>query len=501
MLRALISNGDVLGGKYRVERVLGEGGMGLVLEARDISASPITARMPRVAVKLMGPSSAGHAAVMKRFDREARTAARLTSPHVARVLDVGFASFGSVGAPFMVMEYLDGCDLLSLLRRDGALEPREALSFMLQACSAVAEAHGLGIVHRDLKPANLFLTAGRDGGPCIKVLDFGVSKLDPEHQHTSSMTTSTSIVGTPLYMAPEQFSNPQEVDARADVWGLGVCLYELLTGRLPFHESNIHRQYALLITKTPERPSEVYAGVPPALDEVVLRCLRKDPADRFASARELRRALEVAMTTAFPATPESAGAESVRDRLQRLSTLRPFVTAPPSSAGGGVTIPAAPSSAPRGLLTRPELFSLAPPSSRRGRAPGIWHQLQRLPGGPLTWAASAALVLAFASMVVLGRGAEGNDSPIVLYAPTADIQGAVKAATKGAARAGTGSAAEGTDTAVSLGVKSAPSAHAAAPPAPEASSREGRPAPKTPRTPVKKRAPQGPPAAKPRSRG
>src|SRR5580693_7216018 len=163
-----------------------------------------------------------------RFEREARTAVKIKSEHVARVIDVGQLESGS---PYMVMEYLEGEDLQGWLEKQGRLPIERAVDFLLQACEAIAEAHAMGIVHRDLKPANLFCIRRPDGTLSIKVLDFGISKAAGA---SMGMTSTQAVMGSPLYMSPEQMGSSKGVDARSDIWALGVILFELVTGRVPF---------------------------------------------------------------------------------------------------------------------------------------------------------------------------------------------------------------------------------------------------------------------------
>ncbi len=190
----------MLAGKYRVERVIGEGGMGVVLAATNLRLGQ------RVAIKLMRKDMINEEAV-ERFLREARALVRLRSEHVTRVLDVGEAEDG---VPFMVMEYLEGSDLSSVVQQRGALAPKDAVEYLLQACEAIAEAHAAGIIHRDLKPANLFLTRAPDGSDAIKVLDFGISKLvEPEDEpEAKKLTATTTVFGSPAYMSPSRCDRP-----------------------------------------------------------------------------------------------------------------------------------------------------------------------------------------------------------------------------------------------------------------------------------------------------
>src|SRR5579863_6621840 len=219
---APVQEGEILDGKYRVDRVLGVGGMGIVVAATHVALNQ------RVAIKFLLPAAVGNPQIIERFAREARAAVQIQSEHVARVTDVGTLPTGS---PYMVMEFLEGSDLAAAIERGGAMPVAQAVGFVLQACEAIAEAHALGIVHRDLKPANLFLArrAGRD--PMVKVLDFGISKTKDA---AAGLTQTSSVMGSPYYMAPEQMMSSKDVDVRSDIWALGIILYELLSGKAPF---------------------------------------------------------------------------------------------------------------------------------------------------------------------------------------------------------------------------------------------------------------------------
>lgn len=279
-----LAPGSVVAGKFRIERVLGEGGMGIVLAAHHLHLGRL------VAIKLLKPEALAHATIVARFANEARSASRIQSEHVARVLDVGALDSGE---PYMVMEYLEGADLSKVVRQRGPLPIEEAVDYLLQACEALAEAHVAGIVHRDMKPANLYLTRRADGSTCIKVLDFGISKASltgdqPSDQH---LTQTSSVLGTPGYMAPEQLRSSKHVDARTDLWALGVILHELLTGRLAFQGSTVPEVYAAILASPPEALRSVRPDAPPQLEAVILRCLEKDASRRFANAGEFAMAL------------------------------------------------------------------------------------------------------------------------------------------------------------------------------------------------------------------
>ncbi|WP_437970720.1 protein kinase [Sorangium sp. So ce260] len=284
-MSAPVAEGQVLSGKYRVERILGQGGMGVVVAALHEQLHQ------RVAIKMLHPGA--NAEMVERFVREARAAVRLKSEHVARVLDVGTLE---TGAPFMVMEYLEGSDLQETLRQRGPLELEEAVGYVLEACEAIAEAHAAGIIHRDLKPANLFLTRGADGSGMVKVLDFGISKALAETSAAGTepelgLTKTAMVLGSPLYMAPEQMRSARSVDARADIWSMGAILYQLLTARVPFDATSLSELILMINTEPPPPPSTFRRDLPPGLEAAILLCLEKDVAKRFKSVAELAGAI------------------------------------------------------------------------------------------------------------------------------------------------------------------------------------------------------------------
>jgi serine/threonine-protein kinase len=276
-----VQPGDVLDGKYAVERVIGQGGTGYVVAAQHL----VLRR--RVALKFLRPELAAQPELGTRFLREAQSAAQMTGDHVARVLD---ADTLSTGEPYLVMEFLEGEDLAAVLRRSGPLSIQDATDYMLQACEAVREAHAHGVVHRDLKPANLFLTRGPEGEPRLKVLDFGLSKVLSEGAG-QSLTGSDHVVGSPHFMSPEQIRTPREVDQRSDIWALGATLFTMLTGRVPFDGRSMIEVCGALLCGPPPCLRRFREDVPEALEQIVLRCLRVEAAERFASVTELARAL------------------------------------------------------------------------------------------------------------------------------------------------------------------------------------------------------------------
>ena len=371
------AQGTILADKYRVSRILGEGGMGLVVEAFHLQLEQ------RVAIKFLHTQAMAHSSLVTRFAREARAMIRIKSEHVARVIDVGTLDSG---APYMVMEYLEGKDLEAVVAERGPLPCDRAVEFVLQACEALAEAHTLGIIHRDLKPSNLFLTARADRSDCVKVLDFGISKTRTDSgEGDVGLTQTSAMLGSPLYMAPEQMSSAKQVDERTDIWALGAILFELLTASPPFPADSI-AEIRLRIERG--KPLDIRAfrdDVPADLEAVVLRCLATDPSARFANLAELASAL-----VQF-APPE---AELSVQRVQRL--LAPASGPPPSQhaalarteqadrsgSGPGLAATPPPSESSQGAKTHSASAHVTPVSPASS--------------GHRTWIGAAAIVAALA---------------------------------------------------------------------------------------------------------
>jgi eukaryotic-like serine/threonine-protein kinase len=312
-----ITPGQVLAGKYRVERVLGRGGMGVVVAAHHLQLDE------KVAIKFLLPDAVTNAEVVGRFVREARAAVRIKSEHVARVSDVGTLEDG---APYMVMEYLEGSDLAAWVAQRGALPVEQAVEFLLQASEAIAEAHALGIVHRDLKPANLFVVRRADGLWSVKVLDFGISKVTQPGASDASLTRTTAVMGSPLYMPPEQMAASRNVDARSDIWALGVILYELLSGQVPFLGETLPEVCMKIATEPPAPIRRLRPEVPAALEAVILRCLEKDRERRFLNIAELALGL-----VDFGPKRARASVERITRTLQAAGLSASALALPPSS--------------------------------------------------------------------------------------------------------------------------------------------------------------------------
>ena len=277
--------GDVLGNKYRLIRPLGAGGMGLVFQAEH------TRLQQKMAVKLLHPDAAGYPELAARFEREARAAAQLTNPHVARVIDVDTTPDG---VPYMVMELLRGHDLAHEMAARGQLPIDELTLWVHQACEALEEAHGLGIVHRDIKPANLFLHESGQSRS-VKLLDFGIAKL--MESEDVRLTITQQSLGTPLYMSPEQFKSTKNVDPRSDVWSLGVILYEGLTGRVPFMGESATGVAIAIATEEPIPILHLRPDCPPDLVSLVQWAMEKNKAQRCPSVVTLAQHLIPYMAT------------------------------------------------------------------------------------------------------------------------------------------------------------------------------------------------------------
>jgi serine/threonine protein kinase len=277
--------GDVVAGKYRIEEVIGEGGMGAVFAATHALTSK------RVALKWMLPELAADQGAVQRFMREAQAAGRIDHPNVVDVYDVGEHE----GSIFLVMEYLQGETLTAAFRR-GGLDARQVIQLLLPAMRGVSAAHAMGVVHRDLKPDNIFLSRGADGSyreP--KVLDFGISKVSSigdSQQINPRLTRTGAVMGTPYYMSPEQIRGSAEVDQRTDVYAFGVILYEALTGHVPFDADAYSALILEIATGTPKRPRDLKPELPTKLEDVVLKAMAREPDQRFPTVEKLARALE-----------------------------------------------------------------------------------------------------------------------------------------------------------------------------------------------------------------
>jgi serine/threonine-protein kinase len=394
-----VSEGDILAGKYRVEKILGVGGMGVVVAAMH------TELEERVALKFLLPSAAQNPAVVARFQREAKAAAKIKSQHVARVTDWGKLESGT---PYIVMEYLEGIDLADMIDRDKRLPYGVAVDYVLQACEAIAEAHAAGFVHRDLKPANLYLADQSDGTAIVKVLDFGISKAviaeDTAATKPGSLTRTTDIFGSPMYMSPEQLKSAKDVDVRADIWALGVILYELIVGRSPFDRPTVAETFGAILYEKPEPLRNAVPELPEALEQVVFRCLEKDVRARVSNVAELVKGI-----FPFAANATRASVERTSRVLRKAGVA---VDSVPPGAGeeaplslivrsvSSPAIPVAPDSSPAALPEKPAHARTSTPVGAQTRT--AWDTGAQQ--APRQRASMRAAMITGALVVVLGSG-------------------------------------------------------------------------------------------------
>lgn len=435
-----LGSDQLLDGRYRAAEEIGRGAMGVVYVAEH------TRLAKRVAIKVLHADLAEDQEACERFELEARAASRVGSPHIVAVLDAGMLQDGR---RFLVMEYLRGETFKAWLEREGPVSPERLAPLVLQLCEGLAAAHDQGIVHRDVKPDNLFLVKRTGEGPLLKILDFGVSKF--RDHGTDALRSRTGVVlGTPHYMAPEQARGEREVDRRADLYSVGIVMYQALVGERPFAAENVNQLLFRVALEDVPRVDHV----PAAFADIVAKATARDPERRYASARLLARDLKRFLEGDAPA---------------------PAIASVPSTAPASVpsTAPAVDLDAPTVGDEEPKATTVAPPPSA---ARGTW------------WAAGAAAVAlaVVAAVVISGAGAE--DAPI----PT----------TEATAQATAEATAEA--TVAPSPEPSAPSSEpiaSAAAEAPEASSRPAATAPSSrvaPRivTPPASESPPKPPRAK-----
>jgi serine/threonine-protein kinase len=327
-------SGVVVAAKYRLVRELGSGGMGSVWQATHV----VTER--DFAIKFLQANCAADPTLLARFFQEARVSGKLRHPSIIEIFDVG-TSPELGGVPFLVMELLDGASLDVLVRKLGRLPPRTVLETVAEAARAIALAHDKGIVHRDLKPANLFLHRPGTGALVPKVLDFGISKIagnTPEP--AGGITTTGTVLGSPLYMSPEQAASDKSIDGRSDVHALGVVIWECLVGQPPFVADTYNNLVVQIITGGRPRLEEVWPGALPGLADLVARAMARQREDRFQSAAELADALEAQLATMPPSTSLSSRTAAAELFARVHPSVRPPTPAGPGgSTTGGMAVP------------------------------------------------------------------------------------------------------------------------------------------------------------------
>jgi serine/threonine-protein kinase len=352
--------GQIIEGKYRIVRLLGEGGMGAVYEGENVRIHR------RVAIKVLHPSAAANADAVQRFEREAQAAGRIGSDHIVEVLDLGNLPEGD---RFMVMEFLDGESLSQRIQGRGRLTPQESAGVMIQLLEGLGSAHGAGIIHRDLKPDNVYLVRSKKGqADFVKILDFGISKFNKLNKDSGmSMTRTGAVMGTPYYMSPEQAKGSKDMDHRSDLYSAGVILYEAITGQVPFNAETFNELIFKIVLETPPPPSQFVPGLDPGFSSIMQKAMAREPNDRFQSAQDFAVALQGYLGT-----------------------------------GQGVTFPpAAPMHAPRPPMGSTPMLAQTPAPWAQTGGPG--QVSQGMPGLPAKRSATP-IVVSVALVAVLGVG-------------------------------------------------------------------------------------------------
>ena len=409
--------GQVLDGKYRLDALLAEGGMGAVYRATHVMLGKT------VAIKLIRSAIVASPEIVRRFQREARAATALNHPNIVSVYDLGQTPDGTL---YIAMEYIDGPSLKALIQSGRAIPPSRTIAILRQVASALATAHRHNIVHRDLKPHNIMLAAGPDGGEVAKLVDFGIAKTFDE---STQLTSDGSALGTPYYMSPEQIEG-RTVDARSDIYALGIILYEMLVGEVPFADQSTPAVLVKQLRERPIRPSLKNAAVPPALEAIALRCLEKDPDQRFQTADAFIAALNDAAATitapeaandvtlpmsraaVAPAVPGASPAQADATLLSPAKTAQQISGALPSVPAPAVSAAGAQKSAVDTKPTIPQ--STMPPLVTAPTAPGAQRSSSI---GPLIAAAAVLLVLAGGYLTWSGRQTPDTDAATATIPP------------------------------------------------------------------------------------
>jgi len=390
------AEGEVLDGKYRVEKLLGEGGMGAVAKATHLI------RRAPVALKFMSPAVLALQGAVERFVNEGVAASQIDSDHVVKVFDVGRMP---TGAPYLVMEFLDGCDLSQLLARmGGRLDVPRTVHFALQILRALQTAHASGIIHRDMKPSNCFVI-DKDGEPdFVKLVDFGISKVrsDDATGRQANLTRTNSALGTPLYMSPEQARSPRDVDTRADLYSVGAIMYELLSGRTPYTADSGEYTEILfkIFTTDPEPIHTMRPDLPEGLAVAIHRALARDPNQRYSSASEMAEAL-------VPYADDRSANVIARLRGGRGRSIVPPSQLPPGTSQPGMAAPPRPPTGPgMGMAVPANTFPNPNDAMAAPRVPTHVGVTRETPGPPSPGKGGRIAVVALlGAMVLIGGGA------------------------------------------------------------------------------------------------
>lgn len=427
--------GQSVAGKYKLVRVLGTGGMGAVYEAVN------TWTDRRVALKLMlGVHSQNHEQV-ERFLREARAAGRIEHPNIVQVLDVGQCEDGAF---FLVQEFLSGQDLRALLAARIRLSPREARALMVPVMSALGAAHALGVVHRDIKPENIFMVQSPTGERVPKVIDFGIAKLTEAENSELTVTRTGIVIGTPLYMSPEQARGARNVGAQSDVWSLGVVLFECLAGRCPFDGESYNEVMALLLTQRAPRLDDLAPETPHAVADVVAKALEPDTSRRYRTMDAFAEA--VRSCTAFDSEQVASASASptVRGDAPTVLARETTATRSPSSTTVAERVTAElDDGATRAPAANSNLGGASPDSSGIPASDHAVESVTRSPAGPRPLATSSGLEVfqSTAAVMVESRGTARRMKPGVAWIAAAGIAAgavAVRALTSSARSAAAG---------------------------------------------------------------